>query len=164
MAEIPFVRFPRLPGTDFRKPHEAAEVEVFAIRFVRTFLNPVVHFFALDLAMERGGIVNRFYAFLKRRTIWIFVSFFFAGLLWNVGIELAYAGNKPRTPDVTSGRVNQLTVNHGSRIYVSEKELKVYDLVKELTLGIMLISVAGAGFLKVFGSKSESAQRAEDSP
>jgi hypothetical protein len=107
--------------------------------------------------------VNRFYVILKRRIIGVFVSLFFAGLLWNVGIELAYAGNKPRTPDVTSDRVIQLTVNHGSRIYVSEKELKVYNLVKELTLGIMLISVAGAGFLKVFGSKSQGAQRAEDS-
>jgi hypothetical protein len=110
-----------------------------------------------DLAVGEGGLVNRL---VKRWSIVIFVSFFIAGLLWNVGIELGYAGNKPRTPDVASGRVIRLTINHGSKIYVSEKELQVYDLSKEVTLGVMFISVAGAGFLKVFGWKS---QRAGDS-
>jgi hypothetical protein len=102
--------------------------------------------------------VNRFSASIKRqRVIGVFLFFFFAGLLSNVVIELAYAGGKPRTPDVTTGRLIQLTINHGSKIYVSEKELKLYDFVKELTLGVMLISVAGAGFLKVFGPKLKSA-------
>ncbi len=93
----------------------------------------------------------------KSRIIWAFVSLFFAGLLSNVGIELMYAGSKPRSADVTSGKVIQLTVNHGSKVYVTDTELRTYQFVKSLTLGVMLISVAGAGFLKVFGSKNEPA-------
>ena len=112
---------------------------------------------SVGLDVGGGGIVNRF---VKRWSIGIFVSFFIASFLWNVGIELGYAGNKPRTPDVASGRVIQLTINHGTKNYVSENELQVYDLSKEVTLGVMFLSVAGAGFLKVFGWKS---QRAGDS-
>ncbi|SRR6266404_444996 len=99
----------------------------------------------------------------KAWTIWAFVSLFFIGLLSNVGIELVYAGSKPRSADVTTGQVIQLTVNHGSKIYVTDRELQAYEFVKNLTLGVMLISVAGAGLLKVFGSRREHAQGAAGS-
>ena len=100
----------------------------------------------------------------KRWIMWILVSLFFAGLLSNVGIELAYAGSKPRAPDVTRGEVIRLTVNHGSEIYVNERELKDYEFVKNLTWVTMLISFAGAGFLKVFGSKPQDIPRTGVTP
>jgi hypothetical protein len=83
--------------------------------------------------------------------MWIFVCVFFVGLLLNVGIELIYAGNKPRVPDVSRSRIIRMTINHSSIIYVNEEELKTYDSVKTATLCVMLVSFAGAGLLKVFG-------------
>jgi hypothetical protein len=84
--------------------------------------------------------------------MWIFVCFFFVGLLLNVGIELTYAGNKPSVPDITRSRITRMTINHGSIIYVNEGELKMYNSVKTLTFCVMLVSLAGAGLLKVFAS------------
>jgi hypothetical protein len=79
---------------------------------------------------------------------------FFVGLLLNVGIELTYAGNKPRVPDITSNRNIRMTVNHGSIIYVNEEELQTYNSGQTLTLCVMLVSVVGAGLLKVFASNA----------
>jgi hypothetical protein len=83
--------------------------------------------------------------------MWISVCVFFVGLLLNVGIELTYAGNKPRVPDVSRSRIIRMTINHGSVIYVNEEELRTYDSVKTATLFVMPVSLAGAGLLKASG-------------
>src|SRR3954471_19525608 len=88
----------------------------------------------------------------RRRAIWILAMVFIAGLLSNVGIELFYAGDKPPTPDVLTGRTIRLTVNHGSTIYVSDRELHLYDLVKRTTVVAMVISFGGIALLKILAS------------
>ena len=87
---------------------------------------------------------------VMRWIMWTFVALFFAALLANVGIELSYAQNKARSPNTANGEVIRLIVNHGSEIYVSEREVNVYNGVKNVTMLVILISFAGAGLLKVF--------------
>ena len=94
-----------------------------------------------------------------RLAVWILVCLFFVGLLLNVGIELTYAGNKPRVPNITRSRSIRMTINHGSIIYVNEEELKMYTSVKTLTFCVMLASFAGAGLLKVFSGSGDTDNR-----
>ncbi len=86
----------------------------------------------------------------KRWIMWALVVLFFAALLVNVGIELSYAQNKARNPNAAKAEVIKLTINHGSEIYVSERELNVYTGTKSVTILVMLVSFAGAGLMKAF--------------
>jgi hypothetical protein len=93
-----------------------------------------------------GG--NRLIIF-KRLVVVLLLSVFFIGLSVHIGIELAYASNKPRYPQVETGRIVRITINHGSIRYVSQEELERLHSVQTAALCSMLASFVGIGILKL---------------
>jgi hypothetical protein len=87
--------------------------------------------------------------YFKRVALISLMSIFFFSLVTHVGIELSYASYKPQSPQVETGRVNRITINHGSVVYVSQKELRRFKSVQTAALGAMLVSFIGIGILKL---------------
>jgi hypothetical protein len=59
----------------------------------------------------------------KRLLVFVFLSVFFVGLAAHVGIELYYSSNNPEISEPETGRVVQVTINHGKIVFVSQEEL-----------------------------------------
>lgn len=49
---------------------------------------------------------------------------FFGGLMSNVYLELHYANAMPHSPDISSRRTFEVSVNHNTRVWVTEDELR----------------------------------------
>ena len=86
---------------------------------------------------------------LKRIIVVSLICIFFLGLFADVGIELAYSFAKPRIPESETGRVLQLTINHGSKVYVSQAELLKYCSIQSAGTLSMLGSFLGVAVLKL---------------
>ncbi len=77
------------------------------------------------------------------------ISIFFISLFANVGIELLYASNMPRSPQMETHRILRVTINHGSTVYVSEEELRRLHSVQTISECAMLASFVVLGILKL---------------
>jgi hypothetical protein len=74
----------------------------------------------------------------------------------NAHIHVSYAESMPRTPDVASGRVHLVTVNHGVRVYVSKNEKLKKEIMERIGFVAAFISVLLIGVLQRKGSSSTS--------
>jgi hypothetical protein len=88
--------------------------------------------------------------------MWTFVAVFFGALLVDVGIDSSYFQNKPRAPNSAHSQVIELTVMHGSKRYVNEAELKLYDNTQTCARVTMLVSFVILGLIKVSLSPTNS--------
>ena len=85
----------------------------------------------------------------KRLLVIVFLSVFFVGLAAHVGIELYYSSNKPQISEPETGRVVQVTINHGKIVFVSREELVRLHSIQTDGLLAMLVSFVGIGILKL---------------
>jgi len=58
---------------------------------------------------------------------WVSLAFLGSSLLLVVFLEVYWGGVMPRTPDVPSGRVRGVVLNHGPMVYVTANEEWVLD-------------------------------------
>jgi hypothetical protein len=85
-----------------------------------------------------------------RWIMWTFAAVFFAALLVDAGIESSYYQNKPRIPNTAQAQVIPLTVMHGSKIYVDEREMVLYNDTQKWTRITMLVSFMILAPIKLF--------------
>jgi hypothetical protein len=83
--------------------------------------------------------------FARKAAVAFLIAVFCAGLLSNVYIHLSYSANMPRNPEIASGRIFQVKVNHGTLVYVTQQELDrakiVFGFGSYVTLGVGLLLV-----------------------
>ena len=88
---------------------------------------------------------------LKRLLFVTLLVVFFGCLLANVGTELNYAWYLPHSPRPESGRVFRVTINHGTRVYLTKQELDPLHFVHGPLFAVMSADFAVIGLWKVFG-------------
>jgi hypothetical protein len=88
--------------------------------------------------------------------MWAFVAVFFVALLVDVGIDSLYFQNKPLAPNVAQSQVIELTVMHGSKRYVNEAELRLYNNTQRCAGVTMLVSFGILGLIKGFLPRNNS--------
>jgi hypothetical protein len=83
---------------------------------------------------------------IRKITIILFCFIFLVGLGTVISLELYYSSHLPRVPDGQTGRVNQMTVNHGFVVYGTKREFQLLRVTKE---GLPLVCICGliAGIL-----------------
>jgi len=86
---------------------------------------------------------------LKRLLVIVFLSVFFVGLAAHVGIELCYSSSKLKISEPETGRVAQVTINHGKIVFVSQEELVRLHSIQTDGLLAMLVSFVGIRILKL---------------
>lgn len=68
----------------------------------------------------------------------VLVGFYFITLALIIHNEISYGNEMPKEPQPECGRVHQISVNHGIRIYVNDSELRRRNVL------ITLFSIGGA--------------------
>lgn len=82
----------------------------------------------------------------RKSVIGLLIVVFCAGLLCNVYTDLSYWANMPRTPDLVTGRVFHIYVNHHTLVYVTRRELDRANFV----FGFVWDATIAAGLLLAF--------------
>ena len=85
----------------------------------------------------------------KRVAIVTLIATFFVSLLALSEIDLRYMFDKPRSPDIDSGRVMSVSVSKGTIVYVTPEELQRYRSVRAFGGYGMLVSFVGIAILKL---------------
>jgi hypothetical protein len=82
---------------------------------------------------------------LRKLVISVLVAMMMASFMWPVYLDHTYAYTMPTSPRPDQGRIYRMVVNHGSVIYVNEKEFRQADLVfhKISLIGIVCLGLAG---------------------
>ena len=68
----------------------------------------------------------------------------------------------PRAPQPQTGRVNEITVNHGSLVYVTDAERRRADFVLNKSLWIALTCCAALGIVKVHWKQGMESNHRKD--
>jgi hypothetical protein len=74
----------------------------------------------------------------------------FSSVLAGTYVHLSYSGSMPRTPQPEYGRIHPLTVNHGTLVYVNQKELDRANFVFHDVLIFGMCSVLALAFIKQY--------------
>ncbi len=74
----------------------------------------------------------------------------------------SYAAEMPRAPQPQTGRVNEITVNHGSLVYVTDAERRRADFVLNKSLWIALTCCAALGIVKVHWKQGMESNHRKD--
>ena len=79
-----------------------------------------------------------------------FLGFFVLQLIASAGVQLGYSSNLPSQQDEKSGHVHRMVVNHGSVVYGTDREFRVYRWVDHLqpftVAGAFLVLILGLSF------------------
>jgi hypothetical protein len=86
----------------------------------------------------------------RRLLMSLLVAGFVGCILWQVWIHLTYDLYMPRSPEVNTGRIHRLVVNHGVVVYINETELGRADFVLDKLIWIEMPLFAAIGFLHVY--------------
>jgi hypothetical protein len=87
---------------------------------------------------------------LKRIIIALLIIGVFASILSFAYIHMSYGASMPRTPQIESGRVYPLTVNHGTRVYVTQQELERANFVFHKVFLLGVCCVLALAFVKQY--------------
>ncbi len=79
--------------------------------------------------------------------IWILGSLFAFCILWGAWVNVHYVSVMPRSPDVETGRVHEIVVEHGKLVYVTQQELDRANFVTGPVFWVGIGALAGALFL-----------------
>ena len=79
----------------------------------------------------------------------LLIAAFLLSLSATVWLEFNFANRMPQAPDESQGRVHPTQVWHGMRIYVTERELALQDLIQRKLFFGGLCAALAAGALNV---------------
>jgi hypothetical protein len=82
----------------------------------------------------------------RKIILWILVTVTMACVLFPVYVDLTFSYMKPRSPQPDQGRIHRIVINHGSVVYVNEKELRIVNFAFN---DIFLIGIIGVGLVGV---------------
>jgi hypothetical protein len=82
----------------------------------------------------------------RKLVVAVLFSLFIAGVGNLVYLHLCYSSVMPRNPDPANGRTNLITVNHGTVVYVSQRERARFFLAENL-----MEILGGVAFLSGLG-------------
>jgi hypothetical protein len=80
----------------------------------------------------------------------ILVTVAMAGITWPAYVDLAYSYTMPNSPRPDQGRIHRIVVNHGSIVYVNEKELRRADFAFHEIFLIGIVCVGLLGVVQVY--------------
>ena len=97
---------------------------------------------------------NRSFARYRTAAIAFLLVIFCVGVFSEVYVHLSYSANMPRTPDPATGKVFRITVNHGTVVYVTQREFErakwLFGTGSYLTFGAGLL----LALVKVYTQRS----------
>jgi hypothetical protein len=82
--------------------------------------------------------------YLRKIAILVLTAVTMTCLIWPMYLDRTLAHTMPTTPQVSQGRIYRIVVNHGSIIYVNEKEFRQANLAFNT---IFMIAIVSAGLL-----------------
>jgi len=86
----------------------------------------------------------------RRLLLIVFVVGFTGCLFWQVWLDVIYSTQMPKSPQPESGRIYEISVNHGTIVHIRREELARATFVFEKLLWIEFACLAGIGVLRVY--------------
>ena len=87
--------------------------------------------------------------YFRRTVIGILASLFLISVFWGVWIHVSYALSMPRQPDPFAGRTYEITVNHGTVVYVTAREFSRAQFVFHTVFDVGLGAFADSASLEI---------------
>jgi hypothetical protein len=87
---------------------------------------------------------------LKQALLAILGILFCVAIFSTVYIHLSYGAKMPKDPQPEVGRTYQITVNHGTRVYVTKQELERAEFVFRTMPYVAIICFAAFGIIKFY--------------